>query len=49
MIRGESREEVDLGPNRRESAEKSSKVVWHAGKVSLEQRGQRNGYSAACY
>jgi bifunctional enzyme CysN/CysC len=49
MIRGETREIPRLGPNHNETVEKSANVVWHSGKIGLEQRIARNGHKPACF
>ncbi len=49
MIRGEIRGVPDLAPDHAEHLARSSNVVWHAGKISLEQRILRNGHEPACY
>ena len=49
MIRGEIRDIPDLAPDHAEHLVRSSNVVWHAGKISLEQRILHNGHEPVCY
>ncbi|MDF1569688.1 MAG: sulfate adenylyltransferase subunit CysN [Spirochaetaceae bacterium] len=49
IIRGAARDVPRLGPNHTEEVEKSANVVWHSGKIGLEERIERNGHRPACY
>ena len=49
MIRGITKSSPELAVDSSETVEKSANVVWHSGKISLEQRELSNGHPASCY